>query len=611
MTIKNHPDSLLRTIVQHPIDAAQMLRKKKALKRTLLADAESGNNPYTRKRIAILGGSTTDEVADMLEICLLARGIQPEIYQSSFNRYYEDAHFPQQALIDFNPELVYVHTSAVNIHAFPAVTDTADSVQVLLANQLAHFESVWEGIENNLGCPVLQNNVELPWHRPLGNLDGSDFRGKSRFISQLNELLAVSATEKNHVHIHDIHYLSARMGIDHWFNPQQWYLYKYAIAVEAIPHLATHLAAVIAALWGHSKKCLTLDLDNTLWGGVIGDEGTEGIAIGTGSADAEAFADFQRYVLDLKSRGIVLAACSKNDEAQALAGFSHPESILTANDFSAFKANWDNKPQNLLAITGELSVGSNSIVFIDDNPAEREWVRQQLPDIVVPETGSDVAGFIRILDQAALFESVSLSAEDLQRTQQYQHNQLRAQQASSFSSYNEFLTSLDMRAIITPFQPADLPRITQLINKTNQFNLTTRRCSESDVANMITNKSCITLSARLQDKFGDNGLVSVIAGNIIGDSLDIALWLMSCRVLKRGLEFAMLEQLCKIAHAHGLQRVVGHFLPTAKNSMAANFYQEAGFTQQSESPTESIWQLELQNIHALPTHCIQIQQQPH
>lgn len=603
----NLPESLLSSITQHPIDAEQMLRKKKALKRILLADAASGKTPYIRKRIAILGGSTTDEVADMLEICLLARGIQPDIYQSSFNRYYEDACFPQQSLIDFKPDLVYLHTSAVNIQTYPAVTDDIGNVKTLLANQLEHFESIWNGIEKNLGCPVLQNNFELPWHRPLGNLDGSDFRGKSRFISQLNELLSTAAKAKKHIHIHDIHYLSARIGIDHWFNPQQWYLYKYAMAVEVIPHLATHLAAVIASLWGHSKKCLALDLDNTLWGGVIGDEGAEGIAIGTGSAAAEAFTDFQRYVLDLKSRGIVLAACSKNDKEVALAGFSHPESTLTADDFSAFKANWDEKPKNLLAITEELSIGSNSIVFVDDNPAEREWVKQQLPDISVPEIGADIAGFIRILDQAALFECPSLSAEDLQRTQQYQHNHLRAKEASSFANYGEFLTSLEMQATITPFQQSDLPRITQLINKTNQFNLTTRRCSEADVANFLTNNTCITLSARLQDKFGDNGLVSVIAGNIIGGTLDIGLWLMSCRVLKRGLEFAMLEQLCKLAREHGLQTLVGHYLPTSKNRMAANFYLEAGFTLQNESAIESIWQLEMKDILSLPPHFIKIE----
>ena len=573
---------------QYPFDAALLLRKKKSLRRQLLTQT-----PLLEKRIAILGGSTTEEVADMLELCLLMRGIKPQFYQSAYQQYFSDALQPEPALQAFQPDLVYLHTSSMNIREYPSLASNAQDVDALFAQHMDHFSSVWQGINHHLQCPIIQNNFEEPFHRPLGNYDGSDYRGNSRFVARLNLAFAEAAQQQPALHIHDIHYLSARIGLDRWFNPRQWYLYKYAMDMEAIVHLAWQLAGVIASLFGASKKGLVLDLDNTLWGGVIGDDGVEGIAIGGNSAEAEAHSDLQRYALALKQRGILLAVCSKNDEANARSGFVHPDSILRQDDFSAFQANWENKPDNILAIANTLNIGVDSLVFVDDNPAERELVRQQLPAVTVPDIGNDISEFIRTLDHAALFEITSLSAEDLNRSQQYSENAQRQSLSNHFTDYADFLRTLEMRARIEAFSQCNLERITQLTNKTNQFNLTSKRYTLPDIKQMAESAQYITLAGQLTDRFGDNGLVSAIAGKIDGTHLHIELWLMSCRVLKRGLEDAMFTELCQQAVLKNINTLVGYYLPTAKNSMVAHLYRDFGFSLQSENNAQSVWHLSL------------------
>jgi len=584
-----------------PLDAALLLRKKNAIKSELLTQSS-----LLEKRIAVLGGSTTAEVVDQLEIFLLARGIKPVIYQSDYNKYYEDALFPSDALKQFKPDLVYIHTSFVNIENFPLMADTVESVEQLLANRLSHFQSVWDGVAKNLQCTIVQNNIEQPWHRPLGNLDGSDYRGRGRFVARLNEMFAQAAAQRSNLYIHDLHYLSARHGIDKWFNPRLWYLYKYALDMEMIPYLAHSLSTLMASLWGFSHKGLVLDLDNTLWGGVIGDDGLEGIQLGAETAEAEAYSDFQRYIASLKERGIVLAVCSKNDEANARLGFTHPDSLLSVSDFSAFRANWEPKAQNVEAIATDINVSLESLVFVDDNAAERDFVRAQLPAVSVPEMGSDITEFIRILDQAALFETPSLSKEDLQRSEHYQKNMQRSLQQAQFASYDDFLISLEMQAEIRPFSSLYMERITQLINKTNQFNLTTKRYTQAEVEKMAASKNHITLYGRLQDKLGDNGLVSVVAGEIKEAALHLDLWLMSCRVLKRGMEYAMFNQLCNTAKEKQIKKIVGYYVPTAKNNMVRNLYGQLGFTQTKTSVEEDIWSFDLFSDTPLPKHFIQI-----
>jgi len=589
----------------YPLNPVALLRKKKSIRRELsclpnLAD----------KRIAILGGSTTAEVRDMLELFLLHAGIRPDFHESDYNRYFEDIMFPESGLRNFRPEIIYIHTSSANIQRFPAIDDTLETIEELLESEMDRYAGLWRRIEQDYGCPVIQNNFEMPHYRLLGNLDAYDRHGRTAFISMLNHRFAEEARKRKNLYLNDINYLAAWFGLERWHDRLFWHSYKYAMNYEAIPLLADSIASIIRSIYGKTKKCLVLDLDNTLWGGVIGDDGLQGILIGKETPEAEAYTEFQRYVKELKERGILLAVCSKNDEANAREGFTHPDSILSIDDFAAFFANWNPKHENIRRIAETLNIGFESLVFADDNPVEREIVRAQMPEVAVPELGSDVAKFIDILDKTGLFETVSVSRDDLQRNLFYAANTEREKQQEQFASYDDFLRSLDMVADIAPFFPLYLDRITQLTNKTNQFNLTTLRCTLSEMEAMSCDQNRITQYGRLRDRFGDNGLVSVMAGIVKGVELHVDLWLMSCRVLKRGMESAMLDSFVARAKTRGLSGIVGYYYPTAKNCMVQDLYKEMGFRRLPPDTTDNgtAWHLDISQGYSRKNTFITVKQ---
>ena len=333
-------------------------------------------------------------------------------------------------------------------------------------------------------------------------------------INQLNLEFAKSAREITNLHINDINYLSSYVGLKNWLDKSLWYQAKYALSFDAIPDLAFDLSKIINSIFGRTKKCLILDLDNTCWGGVIGDDGLDAIHIGTETALAESYTSFQKYTKELKDRGITLAVCSKNDLQNAKEGFEHPDSILKLNDFTSFKANWEPKHQNILDIAKEINIGIDSLVFIDDNPVERDLVTSQISSISVPDVGSDVIDFIDYIDRNGYFEPITLSSDDINRNQYYEDNKKRTNERAVFKSYNEFLSSLEMTAEIKPFSSVYLDRIVQLTNKTNQFNLTTKRYTAGEIDNIANSDKYIKLYGKLSDKYGDNGLSSCIYWSI-------------------------------------------------------------------------------------------------
>jgi len=391
--------------LKHPIDVATVLRKRRSLKRGLL---EQPNLVATR--IAILGGSTTAEVKSMLEIFLLAHGIQPTFYESEYNRYSEDVMFENPELWEFKPEIVYLHTTWHNVSQFPELLEGDAEVEQRLREEVGRFEAIWEKIQAKLGAFVIQNNFDLPSLRPLGNLEGSAAYGRINFLMRLNAEFANFARTHSRFLIHDIHYLSAQVGLNAWFEPMYWYSFHTALSPTATVALAQSLAAMVKSVYGKSKKCLVLDLDNTLWGGVIGDDGVQGLVLGRDNPMGEAFQSFQRYAKQLQRRGVLLAVCSKNEPETAPLGFTHPDSILKLEDFSAFKANWNPKPDNIREIAFELNIGLDSFVFVDDNPAERALVTAQLPEVAVPEVGSDVTPLCRRAGAGAVLRSRQDSA---------------------------------------------------------------------------------------------------------------------------------------------------------------------------------------------------------
>jgi FkbH-like protein len=561
-----------------------ILRKRQALKTELLKKTN-----LVPVRIAILGGSTTTEIKSMLEIFLLAQGIEPVFYESGYNRYFEDVLFENPELWNFKPDIIFIHTTWHNISEFPALLESDVEVEGRVRREMARFESLWEKVHKELGAIIIQNNFDLPRLRPLGNLEASETFGSVNFVMRLNAEFASYARKHSRLLINDILYLSSQVGQAAWFRPSYWYNFHMALSPTASVALGHSVAGIVKAAFGKSKKCLVLDLDNTLWGGVIGDDGLQNLILGKDHPVGEAYLDFQRYIKNLRQRGVILAVCSKNDEENAKEGFSHPDSVLRLEDFSAFKANWNTKPENIREIAAELNIGLDSIVFVDDNPAERALVEEQLPEVAVPNVGADVSVFAEVLEQEGYFEVEKIVQDDLSRAAFYSSNAERSACQSQFSDYGDFLSSLQMSAEIGSFRPVYLERITQLINKTNQFNLTTRRYTSGEVEAIAHDPTFLTLYGRLTDKFGDNGLVSVLVGQIVAGVLQIDLWLMSCRVLKREMEFAMFDALVEECQLRGTRKIVGVYIPSKKNSMVAGHYASLGFNAMSETSEGGEW----------------------
>jgi FkbH-like protein len=536
---------------------------------------------------------------------LLAQGIQPTFYESDYNRYCEDVLFENPDLWVFRPDIVFIHTTWHNVSQFPQLMEAAVEVEARIRHEMARFESMWEKINTGLGALIIQNNFDLPRLRPLGNLEASESFGRVNFLLRLNAEFASYARNHSRFLINDIHYLSAQVGLTAWLDHSYWYNFHMALSQTATVALARNVAAIVKSVYGKSKKCLILDLDNTLWGGVIGDDGLQNLILGRDHPVGEAFISFQQYLKDLQRRGVILAACSKNDAENAKEGFSHPDSVLKLEDFSAFKANWNPKPENIREIAAELNIGLDSVVFVDDNPAERALVAEQLPEVAVPYVGSDVSSFAEVLEHECYFETDKLVQDDLSRSAHYSSNARRSASQVAFLNYGEFLASLEMTAEIGPFVPVYLERITQLINKTNQFNLTTRRHTSAEVEAISRDPAFITLYARLADRFGDNGLVSVLIGRVSGQTVELGVWLMSCRVLKREMEFAMFDALVEQCQARDIGKIVGVYIPSKKNSMVAGYYASLGFSRVDGTPGgREVWQYDVPQVYLARTRHI-------
>lgn len=564
--------------LEYPFDPEWILKKKKALKRELLQNTQQ---IFLEKKIAILGGSTTRDIRDILELFLLNYGIRPCFYESEYNQYYADGMFPNPALEEFHPDILYIHTSNRNIEQYPSLEDDRTLVTQKLQAEYERFQALWEHLHAVYGCPVIQNNFEPPLYRLLGNRDASDHRGRWNYIQRLNQMFYEYADMHQDFYIHDICYEAADYGLERWSDPFYWNMYKYAMCVPAIPYTAFQLARIIKSIFGRNKKVLNLDLDNTLWGGVIGDDGPENIEIGQETSLGQTYAEFQDYLKQHKKLGVLLSVNSKNNEETALSGLERADSVLKREDFVAFRANWEPKSHNLYATAEELKLLPESFVFVDDNPAEREIVRQEVPGAAVPEI-TKVEEYIRVLDRSGFFEVTNFSEDDLKRNEMYLANEQRNRMQKNFSDYGDYLRSLEMKAKIGAFDPAYFSRIAQLTNKSNQFNLTTHRYSQSEIEQIAADPQYLTLCGRLEDKFGDNGVVSIVIGRKEKDVLQIELWLMSCRVLKRDMEYAMMDTLVKQCRDCGIRQIYGYFYPTAKNAMVKDFYALQGFEKLEE-----------------------------
>lgn len=588
--------------LEYPFDAGWILSNRRKIKKRLL-ESDAG---HIEKRVAVLGGSTTSNIVQLLELFLLNQGIRAVFYESEYGKYYEDAVFKNIELEEFKPDIVYICTTNRNVTAYPVLSDTEKSVDELITSQIHKFISIWEHTAQMYGCPIIQNNFEMPLYRLLGNKDASDFHGAVNFLSRLNMEFYKYAQEHKDFFICDINYISADFGLKEWNDPFYWHMYKYALNVNAMPVLSFNVANIIKSIFGRNKKGFVLDLDNTLWGGVIGDDGADHIMLGPETSAGQVYSEFQKYIKAQKQLGVVLNINSKNDEENAFAGLSHPDSGLSVDDFVQIKANWETKDKNFNEIADALNLLPESLVFVDDNPAERHIVTEQLKGVSAPEIGESHQ-FIINIDRNGFFETTYLSDDDKKRNAMYQDNAKRIKMQAAFSDYGEYLESLEMKAVIKPFDSFYLARIAQLTNKSNQFNLTTKRYTQQEIEKITADENYITLYGRLEDQYGDNGVVSICIGHKDGETCHIDLWLMSCRVLKREMEYAMMDTFVEKCRNEGLKEIRGYYYPTAKNSMVKSFYGLLGFEKLNEDQNGSVWRLLLDDSYNNKNKHIQVE----
>jgi FkbH-like protein len=455
------------------------------------------------------------------------------------------------------------------------------------------------------GADLIVNTIPVPPARPLGNLGAKTPGDPVSVARRFN--LALGDRAPGFVHVNDVAYLVERRGLDRWFDSRYWYEAKQPMAFEVVAEYCRNVAAIAGALLGRSKKCLVVDLDNTLWGGVVGDDGLGGIAIGQGDPLGEAYTDFQRYLRRLKERGILLAVSSKNDEGIAKRAFTdHPDMTLGLDDFVAFRANWAPKSENLRIIAHDLDLPLDALVFVDDNPAERAEVAMALPEVTVVPLPEDPAGYIPAVDGARLFEVPRLTAEDASRTSAYHARRASLAARQAATDIDAYLRSLDMRAALQPFDEVSLDRVTQLVNKTNQFNLTTPRVTLAEMRRVMTDPAAVTCTVRLRDRFAAHGLIAIAWGRVDERRLTLDAWLMSCRVLGRGVEQAVFNYLLAAARARDVSAVVGRFRPTGRNALVQGLYPSLGFTPVDGDDGEERWWLDVAAARPIDT-CIAIE----
>jgi FkbH-like protein len=565
----------VRFLANHRLDGAQLVHLAKAI-----ADFQSQTRVLTRFKAAFLSNGTTDFILPCLVASAARHGVLLEPIETPFHQVAQQAMAPDSLLHRSAPNAVVL---ALDSRALPldvSVDAALDQVDAIRAAIHRH----------STASIIVQNIARIP--APLfGTLDrtlaGSGYRRILDFNKALEESIAGSGD-----YLFDVASLAEDVGLERWHDPAHWYTARLPFSQRFVPLYSEFLARLIAALRGKSRKCLVLDLDNTIWGGVIGDDGLDGIVLGEGNPKGEAFLAVQRTALDLRERGIVLAVASKNDDAVAREPFrKHPDMLLREEHIAVFQANWNDKANNLKAIAAALDIGIDALVLLDDNPVERAYVRGVLPEVGIPELPHDPALYPRALLFGGYFEAVAFSQEDRARADAYEANARRAQLRTQVADICEFLKSLDMAISFAPFDATGRSRIAQLINRSNQFNLTTRRYSENEVAAMEADPGVFTLQVRLADRFGDNGMISIVICRDREDSWEVDTWVMSCRVLGRRVEEAVLAEIVRAARSAGKTAILGDYIDSGRNSLVSDHYRKLGFVLAGGDKDRTRWRL--------------------
>lgn len=528
-------------------------------------------------RLGLVGNGTLDLIAPQIVASAARHGVLAEVVVAGFGQVTQEALDPVSTINRARCDAVLL---MLDHRALPFSPGVADDPAGEVTAALAVIEQARNGFAAHGGAIVIAATLAPPAESLFGSLDRAVAGSLRARLAAFNAGLAAQAAASGGAMVLlDVAALAETVGLATWHAPREWHLAKMAFSARAMPLFADHVGRLLGALRGKARRVLVLDLDNTLWGGVIGDDGIAGVKLGQGDPVGESFLALQQYALDLHARGVVLAVSSKNDDAIARAAVrDHPDMLLREAHFAVFQANWNDKARNLEAIAEALSLGLDALVFVDDNPAERALVRDRLPMVAVPELPEDPALYARTVALAGYFEAAAFSAEDRARTAFYADNARRVALQSAAGSLDDYLASLAMEIRFAPFDAIGRERIAQLIAKSNQFNLTTRRYSVAEVAALEADPSVFTLQVRLSDRFGDNGMISVlIARAVAADTWDIDTWLMSCRVLGRRVEEMVLGELSAHARAAGAAWLTGTYRPTGRNALVAEHYAKLGF----------------------------------
>lgn len=600
MLTSEEKGNFIQRLVSHNLNISQLMKLGSYIKKAI--EGKTNLSPLKVFRLAILSNSTTDLWGLALISAAARYGIALDLFVSPYDQIMQEVLDPSSSLNKGKYDAVFL---CLDHRALPfqnAGFGDLKREQESIQEAIDYIKVIRNAIRENCKAPVIFQTIPKTTTSVFGSFDSLAAGTPTRMIEEFNKALRVFTVENND-YILDTSTLAERIGTETWHNPKHWNMYKLPFDQNLVPLYVDYLARLIGCIKGNSRKCLVIDLDNTLWGGIIGDDGLEGILLGQGDPVGESFLEIQQTVCTYRDRGIILAVCSKNeDEAARLPFRKHPEMILKEEDISAFIANWNDKASNIIQIAKMLNIGLDSIVFFDDNPAERAQVSAALPMVAVPELPSDPAYYTRALMSAGYFETISYSQEDKTRTDQYQSNIKRQELLSQMKDVDSYLKSLEMKIMLAPFDSVGLSRIAQLINKSNQYNLTTHRYSESEILDLMKDSSVFTLQVRLEDRFGDNGMISVIICRLIDDvTWEIDTWLMSCRVIGRCVEQAVLNELVRVAEQAGIKTILGVFKPSGKNNLVINHYKKLGFSQKGNRENDSLWVLDVKSYKAYET----------
>ncbi len=558
---------------------------------------------FPQRRIAILSDAASQQFVPVLRALFHENGVSAQIFEGAFDAMELEVFNPSSELYKFKPHIILLASCTQALRARYFHNPEGDFAR----RSLERMQQVWAGLRAQTNAQILQFNYAMPYERLFGSFDLQVPHSLYAAVGRLNAGLASAASEHNSITLVDVEMISSNVGRVLWFDERLWNMTKAFCRLQHLPLLCQSIVEIVLTLMGKVTKCIVLDLDNTLWGGVVGDLGHLGIDVGA-HGDGEAFYHFQSYLLALKRRGIVLAVCSKNDLANALRPFNdNPDMVLRREDIAVFIANWDNKADNIRTIRDRLNIGLDSMVFLDDNPFERNLVRQLAPEVIVPEFPEDPADYVQFLSSLNLFETTTFSPEDARRADQYKEEADRLELRTTVTDVGAYLLSLDMQIRVARFDPENIARIAQLTQRSNQFNLTTQRLNEGECREMMLDQEqWLPIYASLADRFGDHGLISVITLRQAPDKLHIVNWLMSCRVLARGVEEYLMAKVVEFALERNLSRIDAEYIPSAKNGMVKEFYSRFGFEQVLDAGGHTHWKLDPHQFQLTPTYIKEI-----